>query len=97
MKRALIVIFLVIAGVITSMITRLNSNLVTFNFYFDTIEIPLAVLIIASIIMGSILGVLFTVAMVFHALREKRRLRKKLKLCEKEIQNLRDIPIKGRH
>lgn len=97
MKRALIVLFLIVVGVASSIVTHFNSDTVSFNFYLGSINLPLAVLLIISVILGALIGLLFSLGLALSAQSEKRRLRRKLNLSEREVQNLRDIPIKGRH
>lgn len=97
MKRALVVIFLILAAVSSSILTRLNTGAVSFHYYFGSTELSLAILLLGAVIIGAVIGLLFTLTIALTAYSEKRRLRKKLKLCKQEIQNLRDIPIKGRH
>lgn len=97
MKRALIFIFLLIIAVIGSVLTRLNIETVNFHYYFGAIEISLALLLMLVLGCGALLGLLMTLGVALSARTERRRLRRSLQLCEQEIRNLRDIPIKGRH
>jgi putative membrane protein len=95
MKRVLIFITLLPLAVIGSVLAYLNADGVSFNYYFSTIELPLAVLLFLTLATGALSGVMLSLGMVMHARREKVQLRRRLKLCEQEIKNLRDIPIKG--
>lgn len=97
MKRALIFILLLFIALLGSILTRLNTNPVVFNYYFGSTEISLALLLLAVISCGALFGLFVTLAMTLSAHTEKRRLLRTLKLREQEIRNLRDIPIKGRH
>lgn len=95
MKHVLIVITLLLLAVIGSVLAYLNADGVTFNFYFSSIELPLAVLLFLALTAGALAGVLVSLGMVWHYRRERKRLSQRLKVCEQEIKNLRDIPIKG--
>ena len=95
MKRALILLILLLLAVVGSVLAYLNAEVVAFNYYFSTVELPLAVLLFLALTAGALSGVLLSLGVVLNARREKARLRHRLKLCEQEIKNLRDIPIKG--
>jgi putative membrane protein len=97
MKHVLLIIFLLILAVVGSVVTRLNSAPINFNYYFGSLEIPLALLLMLTLGCGSLLGLSMTLSMALSARAEKRRLQRTLQLREQEIRNLRDIPIKGRH
>lgn len=97
MKRALIVIFLLAVAVAGSVLSRLNFAPVSFNYYFGSLDLSLALLLLLVFSCGALVGLLLTIVLLFSARRKQRHLSRKLALCEQEIRNLRDIPIKGRH
>ena len=97
MKRALLLLFLLLMALVSSVLTKLNSDEITFNYYIDSADIPLALLLLLTLICGALLGLLLTLGMALSGHAEKRRLRHTLQLRDKEIRNLREIPIKGRH
>jgi uncharacterized membrane protein YciS (DUF1049 family) len=97
MKRALILLFLILIAVLGSVLTRFNIVPVNFHYYFGSIELSLALLLMLVFACGALLGLLLTLGLVLSTRLEKRRLYRSLQLCEKEIRNLREIPIKGRH
>lgn len=95
MKRALIIISLTLLAVMGSVLASLNANEVVFNYYFSSLSLPLALLLLLVLALGALAGVLFSLALVLNARRERAHLRRRLEVCEQEIKNLRDIPIKG--
>ena len=97
MKRALIFLLLLFISICGSVLTELNVESVDFHYYFGSVEISLALLILLALCCGALLGLLLTLGIAFSARGEKRRLSRKLQLREQEIRNLREIPIKGRH
>ncbi len=97
MKRALLLLFLLLMAIVSSMLTKLNSHETTFNYYIASVDIPLALLLLLTLVCGALLGLLLTLGMTLSERAEKRRLRRTLQLRDKEIRNLREIPIKGRH
>ena len=97
MKRALIFLLLLFIAICGSVLTELNVESVDFHYYFGSVEISLALLILLALCCGALLGLLLTLGIAFSARGEKRRLSRKLQLREQEIRNLREIPIKGHH
>jgi len=97
MKRLLILIPLLFLAIIGAVIARLNAASVTFDFYFSSIEVPLAILLYGALILGTLLGLLLSLFFALKVKREKARLRRRLALSEQEIKNLREIPIKGQY
>ncbi|QQG46887.1 MAG: LapA family protein [Candidatus Azosocius agrarius] len=71
-------IFLLIFGLVFS---SLNSGFVIFNYYIDSIEIPLSLLLICHILLGVLVSVFFLSVSII-----------KLKICNnnlfKQIKNL---------
>jgi putative membrane protein len=97
MKRLLTFIFLLLIIVIGLSFTVLNAGEVELNYYFDTTTLPLAAVVLAAIILGSMLGILATLSLVFAVKAKNVKLQRKVGLIEKEIKNLREIPIKDKH
>jgi lipopolysaccharide assembly protein A len=73
----------------------LNSTPVVFNYYLGTKHIALSLLLVFALGVGIIIGIIFTLFSVLKLKHENRRLRAKIKVAEKEVENLRSIPIKG--
>lgn len=97
MKHVLLTILLLLLAVFGSVLTRLNITAVNFDYYFGSIEISLALLLLLVFACGALVGLLLTLGMTLSARVEKRRLQRTLQLRDQEIRNLREIPIKGRH
>ena len=97
MKRALLLLIFILLALITSVLTRLNLETVTFNYYFGLLDFSLSGLLIVAFVSGALMGLLLTIGMSLSSRLEKRRLHRTLRLREQEIRNLRDIPIKGKH
>ncbi|MGM0593254.1 MAG: lipopolysaccharide assembly protein LapA domain-containing protein [Pseudomonadota bacterium] len=97
MKRAFLYFILLLLAVVGIVLARLNAGGVDFHFYLSSVNAPLAVLLYGALAAGAVAGVLISLGMVWRARREAARLRKRLALCEKEIQNLRQIPIKEKY
>ena len=88
------VVLLVMIGITFAI---LNAEQVQLNYYFGSKQIPLSFAIILSIFIGAILGVFASIGLILKSRKELSRLRKTAEMAEKEISNLRAIPIKNRH
>jgi putative membrane protein len=54
-------------------------------------------MIICSLFIGSILGVVISLALVIKTRRNMAKLRRQIKETEQEVNNLRTLPIKDSH
>lgn len=62
----------------------LNADKVALNYYFGQLDLPLSILLVLALVIGALLGLMVSLGAIFKAKREVRRLRKELKLKEKE-------------
>lgn len=97
MKRIFLVLLFVVLVAVGSTFAALNTDPVELNYYLGQLSAPLSVIALLFIVVGALLGVVTTFGMVLRAKREQVELRRKIKLREQEIRNLRQIPIKDRH
>ena len=95
--RILSFIFLILVVLIGISFATLNSEIVNVNYYIGHKSIPLSLLLVSVFATGSLLGLLVGVFMVIKAKIRNYRLRQRLKLAEKEIENLRAIPLQDKH
>lgn len=89
-----IYIILIVLGV---SFAALNASSVVVNFYFTTISMPISVLLTIMLGVGLLLGVLLFLYRYWRLKIDYLKLRNQLKLTEKEIKNLRAIPLKDQH
>lgn len=74
--------------------SAINTGPVAINYYLGTLNIPLSVVVIASLVSGIILGALAISVSTLRLRYENRRLQKKMESTEQEINSLRVLPIK---
>ena len=89
-----LVLAVILFGVVFAV---LNAESVQLNYYFGSKQLPLSLAIVIAMIIGAILGVLASINLILRSRREVHRLRKASAMAEKEIANLRAIPIKNTH
>lgn len=71
-----------------------NSQVIEFNYYVGSIEIPLSLLLVLTFIGGAILGMLSSLPILLRFRSEKTKLEKLSRVTEKEVNNLRVMPMK---
>ena len=74
----------------------LNSESVTINYYLDQSTLPLSLLLVIVFALGCLLGIIVGLWLVLKAKIKNYRMRHKLALAEKEIENLRSIPLQDK-
>lgn len=89
-----IIFVIVILGVVFAV---LNAEPVRLNFYFGAKQLPLSLALILATLVGALLGVLASIQLIIKSRREVARMRRAAEIAEKEIANLRAIPIKNPH
>lgn len=71
-----------------------NNQLIELNYYVDVLPLPLSWLVVIVLFLGSMLGVMASLPMIIKLKREKLKLERQIKNSEKEINNLRVMPVK---
>lgn len=88
----LILLVIVLVGLTFA---SLNSTSVAFNYYLGTKNIPLSLLLVFTFGSGIFLGLLMAILTWIKSKIDTAKLKSRLKVVEKEVENLRSIPIKG--
>ena len=90
-------IFILVVVFLGVTFATLNSDLVNINYYIGQKEMPLSLLISITFGVGCLLGILVGLWILFKTKMKNFRLKQRLKLAEKEIENLRAIPLQDKH
>lgn len=94
MQRIIRLILIFLVTVFTVAFTLLNSQPVTLDFYLGSFEVDLVIVILTSLAIGSLLGVTAVLGKLISFKQEIMRKDKKIKVTEKEVENLRSLPLK---
>ena len=97
MKRIFYIAAVIITLVIGAVFSARNASMVKMDFIITTVDTNLSLAIIISLIIGAGLGVLASLVWLISAKRECQRMKKKSEISQKELTNLRAIPIKDEH
>jgi len=88
------VLLLLLVLVVAAFFASLNPGEVMLHYYFGSIELPLAILLVATLGVGLLLGLFVGFGLFLRAKRDQVRLQRKARLAEQEVNNLRAIPLK---
>lgn len=97
MSRIIYTILVLAVILFGIMFAVLNANDVQLDYYFGSQQLPLSLALVLAMFVGAVLGVLASFNLILRSRREVARYRKASEMAEKEIANLRAIPIKNPH
>ncbi|MGL5742635.1 MAG: LapA family protein [Legionella sp.] len=92
----MLVIYLLLIGIGVSF-AALNATSVDVNLYFKTISMPISVLMTIMLGIGILVGFILFIGRYWRLKAECHKIKNQLKLTEKEIKNLRSIPLQDQH
>ncbi len=90
-------IFILVIVFLGVTFATLNSDLVNINYYIGQKEMPLSLLLSIAFGVGGLLGILVGLWILLKTKMKNFRLKQRLKMAEKEIENLRAIPLQDKH
>ena len=93
-KKYFSIILFVLIFVVSLVFFLKNNQLITFNYLIASQELSLSFLLFISLSIGALLGVLAWLPKIFSLKHRISRLQKQVKLTEKELNNLRVMPVK---
>ena len=71
-----------------------NNQMIELNYYVGVLDMPLSWLVVIMLFIGAMLGVLASLPMIIKLKQQKLKLERQIKSSEKEINNLRVMPVK---
>ncbi len=86
---------LVVVVLLLGLIFHLKNNqLIELNYYLGSIELSLSLLVVLVLCVGAMLGVLASLPVIIKLKRKQVKLNRQIENREKEINNLRVLPVK---
>lgn len=73
----------------------LNADIVAVNLYFITLNLPICIFVITSLGLGIVIGFVSSTFRYWRLKIINSKIKKQLELTEREIKNLRTIPIRN--
>jgi len=74
-----------------------NGTVVTVDYLVGRIQVHLSSALLGAAIIGWLLGLLSSLAVIFRLKREAWKLKRSIRDAEAEIRNLRNLPLKNDH
>jgi putative membrane protein len=96
MRILMLVIYLLLI-IIGVSFAALNATSANVNFYFNTVSMPISVLMTIMLGLGILIGFILFIGRYWRLKAECHRIKNQLKITEKEIKNLRSIPLQDQH
>ena len=97
MSRILTFCFVLFVMVLGLAFHLRNSQLVNLDYYLGSLELPFSLVVITALCLGALLGVFASMPLLIKLKRRNAKLSKQVKVSEKELNNLRVIPVKDAH
>ena len=94
MARIIGFIFILVIIVLGLYFGSINAEPVKLDYFWGTTEVALSIALVLSLFVGAILGVMACLSMIIRLRHQVSKLQKAVKAAEKEVVNLRAIPLK---
>jgi len=97
MKRIFYIAVVIVTLIIGAVFSARNAVIVKLDFMLVVVDVNLSLAIIIALILGAVLGVFTSLIWLISAKREIQRLKKQSVISDKELNNLRAMPIRDEH
>ena len=94
MGRVFFLIITSILIIISVVISTYNFELTTVNFYIQSYELPLSILLLYAFIVGVVTTCIYLIAIIFSYKRKYREMSVSLHNNQEELDNLRRNPLR---
>ena len=96
MSKLFFLIFTTSLIIISIILATYNTESVIINFYIESFEIPLSILILYSFLAGIMTSIIYLVSLVLSYKRRTREMKLTLENNQEELDNLRRNPLRDR-
>ena len=88
-------IFLFVVVLLLGLVFFLKNNeVITFHYIMGSVEITVSILLLLAFAAGAILGVISLLPLLFRLKHQKTLLQRQIRMTEKEVENLRVLPVR---
>lgn len=94
LMKLILIFFLLLIGLVFHL---RNNQQVVLDYFIGRQEFYLSIWMFASLVIGTFLGILACLPIIFKLKRNNIRLSNQVNITEKEIKNLRVLPVKDNH
>jgi putative membrane protein len=71
-----------------------NGQLVKLNFYAANFEVPVSLVVVASVLVGAVLGVLASTTIIVRLQRQNRQLTRRMQAAEQQQKMVNAVAVK---
>ena len=90
-KRIVNIAVIVLVVLVGLSFALLNSETVSFNYYLGKIDLQLSLLLVITLVIGSIMGVLGSLGIIMRNKHEISKARREIKSKARELNTLRSV------
>ena len=94
MSRILIPLLVLVVILLGVVFHLRNDQLIVLDYFIGSNEFYFSIWLVSAFALGAILGIVSSIPMILKLKRDVLRLERAVKLNEKEITNLRVMPVK---
>lgn len=94
--RIISYLFIIIIVIFGMTFAALNSESVTINYYFAQSTLPISLLLVLVFALGCFVGMAVGLWLLIKEKVHSYRLKQRLQFADKEIENLRAIPLQDK-
>lgn len=93
-KKYFYIILILLIFIVSLVFFLKNNQMITFDYLVNSLDISLSFLLFISLSIGALLGILAWLPKIIGMKHRISKLEKQMKLSDKELDNLRVMPIK---
>ena len=93
-KKYFYIILILLIFIVSLVFFLKNNQMITFDYLVNSQDISLSFLLFISLSIGALLGILAWLPKIIGMKHRISKLEKQMKLSEKELDNLRVLPMK---
>jgi lipopolysaccharide assembly protein A len=97
MLRWVAIIALICVFILALLLAYANGTTIVLDYLVGNVRVHLSSALLGGAIIGWLLGLLSSLAIIFRLKRETWRLKRSVRDAEAEIRNLRNLPLKNDH
>jgi len=93
LKRVGLIVLIIVLFAVMFTFTALNTGDIEIDLGFFKHTYPISMAFAATFVLGILFGMLCMTAFVFRLIKERRTLRRALRVSESEVTSLRNLPL----
>lgn len=93
-RRVFLIALFVIVLILGLVFFLKNNEVIAFNYIVGSMDITVSALLLLSFAAGAVLGVISLMPLLFRLKHQKALLQKQIRMTEKEVENLRVLPVR---